>query len=471
MSAGISGTGIVLGVITGFGSIFVNGVEYDIDQASIDIDGNATSGQNNLALGMIVRLDATDNGDGTGLANSVVYDDAIEGPIEQAPILSTVNKNIKTLNILGQTVLIDAASTTFTIDNGTNFSFNSIAKGDVVEVSGFTDLKSSMIIATRVEKKVGGSNRYIPVELHGAIQSLGTGSITVQGVSVDISSISDSEITDLDLQGLKVGVHVEVNGEYVSSSSIKANHIEGEDDDIQKLFNATGNISLQGIISEYTRGDDFFELDGIVVDISGIVPSITDQLKEGIQVQIKGQYSGNELIAQELEIRSGEAEFDAVISSIDNISSKRIQVEYPGLDLTVELMFDNQSQLVDESTHHHSAPLSLDQLEVGMDVKTHVKKVGNDWVVVSLKHDHLSQYKIKGDITEKNDSTYTVTVNGLTVALDASADYEINDNNSNQQDFFMYIDTSDTSKRYVDIEGSVVNGVTVFDEIELDPNH
>ncbi len=472
MTAGISGTGIVLGVITGFGSIFVNGVEYDIDQASVDVDGNSAGGQNNLAIGMLVQLAATDNGDGTGLATSVVYDDAIEGPIEGAPVLSTTNKNLKTLNILGQTVLIDAASTTFTIDNGTNFSFDTIAGDDVVEVSGFADFNSSMIIATRVEKKVGQPNAPIVVELHGVIESVGTGTITVQGVSVDITSIGDLDLTDLDRQGLKPGVHVEVNGFYLGPSSIQASHIEGEDDDIQKLTTATGIVSLQGIVSEYTPGNDYFELNGIVVDISGIASSTTMLLKKGLQVQVKGQYSGTDLIAQELDIRSGEAEFDAVISSIDDIANKHIQIEYPGLDLFVELFFDSQSQLVDESTHHHSSPLTLDRLSSNDEVKVQVKRVGSEWVVVSLKRDDLNQYKIRGYITEKNVIDHTVTVNGLTVALTASADYEVGDHNVNQQDFFNAIDDLDATKNFVDIEGGLdTHGKVIFDEVELDPNH
>ncbi len=470
MTAGISGTGIVLGVITGFGSIFVNGVEYDIDQASIDVDGAPASGKNNLALGMVVRLVATDNGDGTGLANSVVYDDAIEGPIESI-VLSTVNRNLKSLNILGQIVLIDAASTTFTIDNGTDFSFDTIAQGDNVEVSGFVDLKSSTIVATRVEKKVGQQNGSIPVELHGAIESLGTQTITVQGVSVDTSSIDDSNLTDLDVTGLKVGVHVEVNGVYLDSTHIQATHIEGEDDDIQKLTHATGEICLQGIVSEFTRGDDFFELNGIVVDVSGIDSSITGQLKEGIQVQVKGHYSGAELIAQKLEIRSAEAEFDAVISSIDDIDNKRIQIEYPGMSQTIDLLFDNQSQLVDESRHHHSEPMTLDQLSVDLDVKAQVKKVGADWVVVSLKHDHLKEYKIRGYITEKI-APYTVVINGLTVELDASADYEIDDRNKTRAEFFDYIVVNDRMKSFVDLEDRITDdGLAIFDEVELDSNN
>ena len=75
IAAGISGTGIVVGAITGFGSIIVNGVHYDIDEASFDVDGtafNGVEGQSNLEIGMIVQLNATTYDDGTGVATSVV---------------------------------------------------------------------------------------------------------------------------------------------------------------------------------------------------------------------------------------------------------------------------------------------------------------------------------------------------------------------------------------------------------------
>ena len=55
-TAGISGTGIVFGVLTGFGSIFVNGVEYEIDNANFNVDGNTATSQADLKLGMVLKL-------------------------------------------------------------------------------------------------------------------------------------------------------------------------------------------------------------------------------------------------------------------------------------------------------------------------------------------------------------------------------------------------------------------------------
>ena len=74
-SAGIGGTGITSGgTITGFGSIFVNGVEYDTDAASVSGDGNLMNVAD-LKLGMVVTVRGKLNsGSTTGTAESIVVD-------------------------------------------------------------------------------------------------------------------------------------------------------------------------------------------------------------------------------------------------------------------------------------------------------------------------------------------------------------------------------------------------------------
>jgi hypothetical protein len=466
MSAGISGTGIVLGVITGFGSIFVNGVEYDIDQASIDEDGITTSAQNNnLAIGMVVRLMVSNNGDGTGRAVSVVYDDIIEGPISSPPVVSTLDADVKQLSVLGHTIQINAASTTF---YGNGLTFNNIKQGDVIEVNGFEDPAQHKIIATRVERKAGNGGG-IRVEIHGVIKSLNQDNFTLNNYKVDISSITESDLSDLP-NGLQDGLLVEVNGFYQSATaSIDAFSIEGEDDDVEQLANASGVLHLEGLVSALNESGDF-ELNGIQVDTSLIDQSIKDQLKNGFQVQVRGVNLAGKLIADHLEIRTSEAEFQAVIESIDDIANNRIVIGYPGLNQPINLLFDQQSQLVEE-VGHSSKSLALNELKVNWGVKVRVKKVGSDWVVVSLKHDHLSHYKIKGYITSKT-SPDIVVINGLTLQLEASASYEVNDHDYDMSDFFDYIDTTDPAKSYVEFEDTnTTDDRAIFNEVELDPHH
>jgi hypothetical protein len=172
VSSGITGTGIVVGTISGFGSIIVNGTHYNIDNADIDANGVIFSNlsqaeqQQVLAVGMVVRLKATDNGDGTGDAESVVYDASIKGPVLADPVPQT-DPNQKELLVLGQTVEISALTTQFV-----NTSFSMIARNDVVEISGFIN-QAGNIKATLVKKEDGEfqPGEDTEVELHGMISA------------------------------------------------------------------------------------------------------------------------------------------------------------------------------------------------------------------------------------------------------------------------------------------------------------
>ena len=55
--AGIGGTGIVAGKITGFGSVHVNGGTFEIGTSQFDVDGDTGADQGSLAQGMVIALE------------------------------------------------------------------------------------------------------------------------------------------------------------------------------------------------------------------------------------------------------------------------------------------------------------------------------------------------------------------------------------------------------------------------------
>ncbi|MDJ0834803.1 MAG: DUF5666 domain-containing protein, partial [Gammaproteobacteria bacterium] len=257
VTGGISGTGIVFGVLTGFGSIYVNGVRYDIDDANFEVDGvtyAGMAGQDNLSIGMVVRLQATNNGDGTGVATQVFYDDAIEGPISGI-VADPINSARKTITVLGQDIIIDDTSTSFA--GGSVFDFANIAVDDVVEVSGFVD-QNAVINATRVEYK-GAFTGSTEIEIRGTVENLVTDQFNLNGLTV---FFTNAELEDLD-NGLGNGVFVEVKGIYMGGNSIDAEKIEGEDDDIAFIEDSSGELSLQGIITF-----DLFSIDAVTAHVN-----------------------------------------------------------------------------------------------------------------------------------------------------------------------------------------------------------
>ncbi|MGD8913904.1 MAG: hypothetical protein PVJ68_14345, partial [Candidatus Thiodiazotropha sp.] len=60
LNGGIGGTGITQGRVTGFGSVFVNGTEFNTDDASFTVNDLAAT-ESDLAVGMVVRISGASN--------------------------------------------------------------------------------------------------------------------------------------------------------------------------------------------------------------------------------------------------------------------------------------------------------------------------------------------------------------------------------------------------------------------------
>ena len=253
MSA-ISSTGITSrGVITGFGSVHVNGVHYKTGSSSFTIDDNPGL-ESDLQLGIVVTITGTGNDDGTGNAGSIVFDNELQGPI--ANLVADPDGMTKTFTVLGVTVTVDRVETSFH-----DITFDTLAAGDLVEVSGFYD-GSLVLNASFLERKSafipGGSE----VELKGTVSNSTTGSFQLNGITVnyDASGVA----TDLSRLsgGVSDGIFVEVKGTLDGAGEITASRIaledSGFDDNLDKL-------SIEGIITDYVD-DSSFMISGTPVD-------------------------------------------------------------------------------------------------------------------------------------------------------------------------------------------------------------
>jgi hypothetical protein len=300
--AGIGGTGkIASGTITGFGSIFVNGVEYDIDAASIEIndDVSAELGQDDLRIGMVVTVSAVVEGS-SGVASLVVYDSEVEGPV--SGLSEEAGGLAKSFSVLGINVLVDIADTEFDDGEAPGFSFATMADSDLVEISGFFD-GSNVLNATYI-KKIGdfvlGTSE---VEIKGnpdAGTDAGAGeSFTIDGVTVNILATADlSEVA-----GGRVSddMFVEIEGTLTNDNqpTIDAVRIEQEEEGLDE---DAGETELEGLVSNFVDDSDF-TLAGQRVDASdaefepaGLV------LRDGLRVEVEGIVEGGILKARKVEL-------------------------------------------------------------------------------------------------------------------------------------------------------------------------
>ena len=145
------------GMVTGFGSIYVNGIEFETNSASYDLDDTAGSSDSDLSVGMFVVVQGTVNADGvTGTADSVSYDDEVEGPVEDL-MTDAADPTIKTFTVLHTDIVI-SSSTVFDAEDGSAFGFDTIMNGDNVEVSG--EYVGDVLHATYVELQDAGDDEY-----------------------------------------------------------------------------------------------------------------------------------------------------------------------------------------------------------------------------------------------------------------------------------------------------------------------
>ncbi len=310
--SGITPTGITsTGTITGFGSIYVNDIEFFTSSSTFDIDDNPDLTEDDLALGMRVTVKGSLNADGlTGIATSVFYDDQLQGPVGSVSVIEPDGIS-RTITVLGIEVALNSTTTQFDVDKdkaSTNgFGFDNIKVGDNVEISGLFNA-NGVLVATRIElkDKEFKLDKSI-VELKGTISnSNGSDAFTLNlrgaaGVTVEVDASGKVQYKDLP-GGLADGSFVEVKGTCpnIICSTITASRIEGEsegfDDD-------EGDVEIEGFITRYVDDSDF-DVDGLPVDASSAEIKSSVPLSVDLRVEVEGTVVNNVLVASKVELEN-----------------------------------------------------------------------------------------------------------------------------------------------------------------------
>ena len=324
------------GVITGFGSVYVNGVKYETETAEAEDGGICTTsmpmtcyvpvtveGQkgsmDDLDIGMVITLEGHVNEDGTtGVATHISYSDELEG------IVSAVNiatDGTGTLIVMGQTVKV-SGTTTFESSVAAVTAMNSIVSGNIVEVSGYSDGKGT-IVATRVEVKKAAWEVGDEIEVKGVISGLygteGPGMSSIQTFMLGMLKVNYfvRDTTTVE-HPLADGLYVKVTStEPPVGNMLNASKVEIEGD---------GKKGVDG-----HEGDEF-ELEGVV----GSVISTTEFVLNGQTV----------LIDNGTEFENGSAATIAVDAKLEvegtlNADGKLVADE---IEFRHEKQYRNQSQ-------------------------------------------------------------------------------------------------------------------------------
>ena len=292
---GIGGTGVInSGTISAFGSIVVNGTEFDTSTAAIIVNGKEIGVgdefvRDNLDIGRVVTVEGTGNLDDiSAVADRVIYNDNVRGPIES---IHDVDATTKEIVVLGQIVIVNVVTKL----KGTDF--DTIAQNDLVEVSGLVD-DTGAIRATFLEK----TGEFMPgnvVGVTGFIVNLDIDSKTfeINDLTVNYASIDSGSLP----QGFADGLLVEVEGTLdAAGGEMRAASIElgdeigdGNSDQIEVL----GFVTDIGSAFEFTVGNQKVKFDANTLFVDGTPADIL----LGAKLEAEGRLVDGILFADEIE--------------------------------------------------------------------------------------------------------------------------------------------------------------------------
>ena len=435
------------GIVTGFGSVYVNGIRFHTGgtQFSIDDDNGVES---DLRVGMIVTVKGSKNDDGVnGHATHISYDNELKGPVASI-VYDTpdpANATMATIVILGQSVV---ANLDTTIDNDGGLTFDNIQVGDVLEVSGF--IGTSGLIATHIELQADASE----IEIKGHIDdnSLTPNSFTINGFPVSYDDTTELD----DLSALANGLLVEVKGQLDGAgTTLIAREIEGEheglDDDMD-------DAEIQGAIYDYDSDKNTFKILDQRIDATGaeLYPS-TLILANDLVVEAEGHIIDGILYADEVKQKGKKIKVYATLWAVGTDS---ISFKFNSTDIIVARV-NHQTELEDDIT---DTDIVLSDLSKDDFVEMEAFDDGSGVInAVEIERKNPDEIRIVAPVESWGDeNNQKVVLLGVEFNLSAAVYENEFDQNIPADTFY----DSLSSGEFIKIKDTDSNGI--FDKAELD---
>ncbi|MEK7322954.1 MAG: DUF5666 domain-containing protein [Pseudomonadota bacterium] len=432
---GVTGTGISYGTVTGFGSVFVNGVKYNTDAATIALDDNPGV-EGELRVGMVVKLEGTVNDDKiTGTATKIEYNDVLEGTVNTAPDLAT-----NTMVVMGQTVRFDNLTVyedKVSGATGTMVNFSGdVATNNVIEVSGWSD-DSGVVRAARVERKAASLGAGAELEIKGVVANLDEAgkTFTIGGLTINYANVVSVP------SNLANGMMVEVKStQTLSGNTMTASRVEAEDSPFTGM--TSGRLEIEGYVTAVT-GTEFTVLGQRVKTTSATVyeNGTAADIAVGKKIEVKGTVgSDGTFTAVEISFRlPNNVEIEGTVTAV-NSSANTVTV----MGVAVQL---NAVTQMEDASDAKQRPFALANLSSGDFVEIRGYMKDGQVIATRLERDDLvSEVLLQGAVAAKADDLSTLTILGVTVNTSTSAVYRLTSDGPpvSRADFFSAVSANAT---------------------------
>ena len=355
------------GAITGFGSIYVDGVHFQTAHATIHKNGVLVD-QSQLAVGEIARVKGVKHADGTGDADSVEVDENVVGPI------ATLDNVNNVLTVLGQTVKINTG-TSFSNDIQPE-SIDGLKVGDMIRVSGTVDAQGD-VVATRIELSAAGT----PLQVLGTVSHLDTtahkfmiNALNVDYSSANLSGFSSGQPSEGDLVDARGSIFTE------TSTTLMATEVEHAENE-QEQASGENDIEREGLITRFVSATDFDVNNQPVTTTSATMykNGMESDLALNVKVEVEGSYnSTNVLVASVVAFHhNGSIQLQSQVTAVDATAGTLTVL---GIHVTVT----TSTRLEDKSSADKQM-FSLSDVSVGdvVDVTGYESPAGSGMVIAT----------------------------------------------------------------------------------------
>ena len=462
VAAAPSGVAAV-GTVTGFGSVYVSGVRYEVvptTLVSVDGQDDVLGDDSGLKLGMKVTVVAEDM-QGARTARLIDYDDDLRGVVESV-LVDPENPALGTLVVSGILVTVDA-DTVYDDDVGENdgeagTSLADVLPGMVVEVSGFpTD---TGFLATRIDRDVddNGDDESLgdpdvdddELEIEGFVNDVaadGT-SIVVGATSFTVAASTELDeglLINSDLIGSYVEVEADiVNGEFVATSIEREDDFDNDDDgddDYEVEFEIEG--VLQAIDTSVSPST--IQIDGLTIPVADATP-LAGLIGE--QVEIDGRFNAEGVLVLERASRDRDSDIEVydLVASVDETSGSF--TTRLGIEIVPTGVSSVEDDAADDDDDENLTPAAfINRLQIGDRVEARGYSEADGavtWMdiereeIAAENDDFACELRGPVDDVSGDAASFTFTIQGVTVLTDRmdDDDFEDDDNVNGRAEFF-----------------------------------
>lgn len=445
-SGGIGGTGVTVGEVSDYGSIFVNGIELDTRQAEIFVEGSlAGTGDQaavtHLPIGqqVVVQGSITDDLNGEALRVDAFY--RVIGPVLE---LETLDDQTLSLNVMGQTVFVDQVTTL------SGVSLATLTADMVLQISGPMD-GSGAIHAGHISLVAEQMAADRQVAVKGRIQHLNEPQqrFQINALTVDYSQAQVAP--DLLTEERAVQIQGTLTNDTLTAGSVQAFDTES--------FDSVENFSVDGFITAalgldlWRMGDYRIRLDEATL-FEGLEP---DDLTTGIRIRASGRMQ-NRILAVRRVTATAHVRMESNVATVD-IPNRVITLA--GAEAT--------AIHVNLLTHIHGDALTLAGIAPGDHLRVLAHRRADPSVIATdiFKNPTDNQddrFLLQGPVTEINNTQFVLLATSIDTGANAGIAFVDADGASMTADAFLSALNQGTLAR---VTGRWESGQLFYEEMTI----